>query len=44
MAGEKLAQMRFCAQDKALKKVTCIQSYCWDTFPLEIKRYPKARK
>lgn len=44
MARQKLAQMRFCAQDKDLKKVTCIQSHHWDTLPLEIKCYPTARK
>ena len=44
MASQKLAQMRFCAQDKDFKKVTCIQSHHWDAFLLEIKRYPTARK
>lgn len=39
----KLAHMQFCAQDKDLKKVTCIQSHHWDVLPLKIK-HPGARK
>lgn len=44
MARLKLTKMKFCAQDKDFKKVIRVQSHCWDTFPLEKKLYPTARK